>query len=143
MINEVHPSIHTIASLYSYCLKKVQAIWSKLNEDYTPNDVQAGTATVFRHAVKYVPIAYLAGDSQAADESVRERVDQVIELYEQALTLSLEKWRKIGRYNMDAVQAGAATIFIQFMNVVNPFEEDEVVESPEPRHSAVVPRSTR
>lgn len=122
-------AMNNIAALYGYCLRHVNQIWSGLNEQYTPNEVQAGAATVFRHAVKYVPVEYLQGDPAAATDDVRAKVDQLIELYRRALSISLSRWKGIGRYNMDAVQAGAATIFIQLLQVNYPFgqtDDDEV-----------------
>ncbi|GIV21893.1 MAG: hypothetical protein KatS3mg023_3644 [Armatimonadota bacterium] len=119
-------AMENIAALYGYCLRKVQHIWSELKEDYTPNDVQAGTATVFLQAVKYMPVEYLQGDSSAAGADDRAKVDAIVDLYQQALQLSLERWKKVGMYNMDAVQAGAATILIQTMKLNPLFQEDEV-----------------
>lgn len=126
-------AMFNIAALYGYCLRHVDRIWNELDEQYTPNEVQAGAATVFRQAVKYVPVEYLQGDAAAAGEDVRAKVDQIIQLYKQSLAVSLDRWKKIGRYNMDAVQAGAATILIQLLQVNYPFgaggDADEVVVS--------------
>lgn len=117
-------AMENISSLYGYCLRHVHAVWSQLEEQYSPEDVQAGAATVFRNAVRYLPVQYLQGDTEAATASDREKVDCIIALYKQALQLSLKHWRKVGQYNMNAVQAGAATILIQLLQVNYPFPQE-------------------
>ena len=119
-------AIENIASLYGYCLRKVHSVWQHLGdqgEQFTPQEVQAGAATVFLQAVRYMPLEFMQGDSGAISEHHRTMVDQILEIYKQALEISLERWKKIGNYNMDAVQAGAASIMIQALKVNYPFEE--------------------
>lgn len=114
-----------VAALYSFCLRRVSQIWKELSGAESPRTVQAGTATVFRHAVRYVPIRYLQGDPNAADDETRARVERILELYKQALQLSAKSWSKLGCQDPDTIQAGAATILIQYLQVSPPFEFDE------------------
>jgi hypothetical protein len=125
-------AIENIASLYGYCLRKVEAIWRQLadrGEAFTPQEVQAGAATVFLQAVRYMPIEFLQGDNNAVTEEHRAMVDRLVEIYSQALHTSLDRWKKLGPYNMDAVQAGAASIMIQLLKVNYPFDEVRVSQA--------------
>jgi len=122
-------AIENIASLYGYCLRKVEAIWMQLaerGEAFTPQEVQAGAATVFLQAVRYMPVEFLQGDNNAVTEEHRAQVNQLLDIYEQCLLRSLDRWKHVGKYNMDAVQAGAASIMIQLLKVNYPFDEVRV-----------------
>jgi hypothetical protein len=119
-------AMDNIAALYGYCLRKVHSVWQKLSEqgeNFTPQEVQAGAATVFLQAVRYIPLEYMQGDNSAVTEEHRAMVDRLVEIYSQALHTSLDRWKKLGPYNMDAVQAGAASIMIQALRVNYPFSD--------------------